>query len=331
MPILLCVFLDRQVQRMSFLNKLCGLIVLAGTATFTMGITSIAELFGLKPTAHYKGSIRTRLKQNHERKVVVKPIKAMTFAELFEKKSEILSRNEQVPAHLIIHPSMNKKQKKCRKYALARYIMANKERAIKYVERLIVLCEDLAQKGSLILELADLNFACNHLQEALKGYTEFVSLYPSDDHTEHALYQQLLCTFNETLSYDRDQTKTEEALDIARTFLEREALYTTYADKVKAVQQRCEQKLVQNALYVAQFYLNRGSILAAHKRLEAAKLIAPDQIETVPEIQYTIASLEQQLDKYRIPRTVPTVPAETTPATIVAQAQEPQQKQAVQG
>ncbi len=163
---------------------------------------------------------------------------------------------------------------------------------IKYLERMITLCDKINQKAELIIELADAQLDQGFYDDAAKKYKEFMHLYPGNDLIEHASYKAILCTSQQLLSYDRDQSKTEETLELTKQFLERSDLFTLYKDKVIKIQNECYALLAQHEMYIGEFYLKQGDYNAAQGRLKA---IRSDWLPKVPEIALQLTSLESEL------------------------------------
>ncbi|MCK5632361.1 outer membrane protein assembly factor BamD [bacterium] len=177
-------------------------------------------------------------------------------------------------------PTVAKKEKKKRK-TLSTYdyetlkkekekflAKGNNDLAIKFIEKMVPLCTDLAELSGLMLELADLLFETSHLVKAERLYTEFVHLYPGHKQAEYASYKSILCSYWKTLDHFRDQSKTHETLALVDTFLQRKEIFTTYQKEVIEIQTSCQEKLLDSEVSIFNFYLQRGDLLAAKTRLE---------------------------------------------------------------
>ncbi|MCA9770407.1 outer membrane protein assembly factor BamD [Candidatus Dependentiae bacterium] len=166
------------------------------------------------------------------------------------------------------------------------------EGTIKYLQKMIPLCQDLKELRDIMLELADLLFDTGKLQEAEKLYREFSKLYPSDVNTEYTLYKAILCCFYKTLDTSRDQTKTQETLELVDQFLERERVFTHYTAEVKKIGSTCNQKLAEAQLSVIDFYIKRGNYQSAHHRIANVK---KEFLSAVPEIEVQLLHFEYKL------------------------------------
>ncbi len=181
---------------------------------------------------------------------------------------------------------------------VAKDVQINKENftiATRYLERLIVLCDvygSIDQKANLLLELADTYFKMAKYDDAQKEYWQFVELYPGNKQVEHAFYRAIVCLSNGILTPDRDQTKTEQAIEKADQFLERADVFTTYADKVRDIRLSACKTLVANQFDICHTNLKLGNYEGAQKRLE---LVRNQWISQVPEAEITLAQLEVQL------------------------------------
>ncbi len=162
----------------------------------------------------------------------------------------------------------------------------------KYLEQMIILCDNINEKAALIIELADILFAQQKLDDAAKWYTEFTHLYPGNKQMEHASYKAIVCCSKRILSVDRDQSLTEKTLELASAFLKRADVFTTYKKQVETIQKECYQVLAQSDCHIAAFYLKYGSYQAAERRL---KTIRNEWLDKVPEIGPQLTSLEVEL------------------------------------
>ncbi len=190
-----------------------------------------------------------------------KTISTMSFEELKNSKNQLLASN-------------------------------NKTIAIKYLEKMVPLCNDFEELKLIMLELADLLFDTGKLEKAGKMYTEFTKLYPGSDKVEYATYKNILCAFYSVFEVDRDQSKTKEALELTEQFLARSDLFTTYEKDVKNINKKCHEKLVESEINIFTFYMNKGSLTAAQKRLDG---IRKDFLPQLPSLEARFINLECQL------------------------------------
>ncbi len=163
---------------------------------------------------------------------------------------------------------------------------------IKCLNRMIVMCEDLAEKADLTLELADILFEQQQYEEAAKWYGEFTQAHPGNKKIEYASYRAIVCASKKMLSIDRDQSATEKTLELTQDFLKRSDVFKQYKKEVQQIQRHCYETLAQSDCNVAEFYLTYGNYQAAEQRL---KSIRSEWLEKAPAITPKLAHLEVEL------------------------------------
>jgi len=156
---------------------------------------------------------------------------------------------------------------------------------------MIKLCDDATAIGKHLLEIADLLCLDEQFSRAAQKYAEYVTLYPGGQNIEYALFKAIENSFACTLVSDRDQTKTEETLALAESFLKQDHL-TTYIDQVVAIRDKCYQKLAESEMSICAFYLNRGEFKPAEKRLNTLR---STWLPKLPTIEPSLISLETDL------------------------------------
>jgi len=168
-------------------------------------------------------------------------------------------------------------------------IAENKEIAIKYLEQMLKLCDNINKLAQHLVELADLLFDCSKFEKAGKIYTEFTNLYPGNQQIEFASYRAILCSFYQTLDAERDQTKTEETIQLTDNFLERVDIFRQYKDKVHKIRAACHQKLVASEINICTFYIKKNSFQSAQKRLDSLRM---EWLPKIPAVENQIIALE---------------------------------------
>lgn len=168
----------------------------------------------------------------------------------------------------------------------------NKQAAVKFLERMKTTCDDLAELRAVTLEYADILYDTRDFSTAGTIYQEFTKLYPGSERVEYAHYKAILCSFEQIQDAERDQTKTRETLDLTTTFLDKAALFVVYAPQVIDIANKCRQRLLENEISIANFYLNRGSTLSAQKRIEGMRTTFATAL---PSSESSILSLEIDL------------------------------------
>jgi outer membrane assembly lipoprotein YfiO len=163
--------------------------------------------------------------------------------------------------------------------------------AIKYLDQLMKLCNDITRLADHLLELSDLFFNNGQFQKAAHLYTQYCALYPGSEKQEYALYQSIVSSFACILPIDRDQTKTEETLALTELFLKQDH-FIQYKNEVTQVQMQCYKQLAASECNVCTFYLTRGKLNPAEKRL---KKIRSYWLPKIPTLEPDIIALEAQL------------------------------------
>lgn len=164
--------------------------------------------------------------------------------------------------------------------------------AIKYLEKMIPLCDDLGKKSVYILELADLYFDTGKLTDAENRYQEYVLLYPGEEEVKYAKYKMILCVHYMILDSDRDQERTQQTRKLAQEFLRDYEHFSPYAKEVHALLAASDKRLFDAEIYVCNFYLDNNCFKAAKQRLEKAAI---DFNGIVPEGAGIIQTVHDQL------------------------------------
>lgn len=208
----------------------------------------------------------------------------------------------------------------------------NKEMLLKVIERMIKLCDDAKELAQLTLQAGDLYFEKGYLTEAEQYYSEFSSIFQGNEKAEYASYRSIQCSFKRTHSFDRDQTKTEETIEMVNKFLEHQS-FKTYIKEVEEIRTECYKKIAEREIYVCDFYIKKGSLKAAERRLDTIK---SDWLSRVPEIAERVVMLEASVadlrkEKNMVIPTMSTVAAEAVELpeqedVEVAEAAEPANK-----
>jgi|GEM_PF-6163969 len=141
--------------------------------------------------------------------------------------------------------------------------------ALKYAEKMYAQCEEEQELIDLLLLCADLCVSQKNYKKASTLYNEFVRLYPRiPEKSAYAWYHAIICSENQqTTSNDRDQTVTQETIVLAESFLKQGELFAQHKPEVTEILERCRLRLVEHELYVVRFYLHRGNLPSAAKRL----------------------------------------------------------------
>jgi outer membrane assembly lipoprotein YfiO len=205
-------------------------------------------------------------------------------------KKWMTKRREPRKEHLTIS-QMNFHQLLQRKNELL--LEGDYEVAIKYLEKMFRLTENAEQLVFIMLEWAELLMKTGQYAKAEKLFDDFIKLYPGNEYVEQAFVKAIECSWEQTASFDRDQTKTEDTLNLIKQFETRSAIYTREnIERVSEFKHMCQQKLADSNLYVAQHYIGRGIYRSAHKRLDDAR---NNDLVTRPNIEPNLLKLEIEL------------------------------------
>jgi|GEM_PF-4939162 len=149
-------------------------------------------------------------------------------------------------------------------------VSQNKEGAVKIIEQMLRLCADMSTLAELILELADILYDDSKFEASLTAYKNFMEHYAGHQKFEYALFRAIQCSSRLVLHFDRDQTKTEETIALAETYLAEEDC-VTYRQEVERIKNDSLAHLFASELYTIEFYARTGKIAVAQKRLHEIK------------------------------------------------------------
>ena len=122
---------------------------------------------------------------------------------------------------------------------------------------------ELAKRA--LLSMADLQFTEKQYDQAASNYNEFRMLYPTDTEAPYCLYRIGMCFFNQTATYDRDQTNSAQAVQVLGQFV---SLYPTspYVTEAKTDIDVARSLIARQELSVAEFYIKNKKYKAACAR-----------------------------------------------------------------
>ncbi len=132
-----------------------------------------------------------------------------------------------------------------------------------------------------MLEYADTLYICQRYEKASRTYNELSNLYPGSDKVEYASYQAIVCSSLLILDAERDQTKTQETIELANQFLQRADIFTEYKAKVEEIKQKAMHTLAQSGFNICQFYINSYEYSQAQHRLDG---IRKDWLTKLPDM-----------------------------------------------
>jgi len=164
---------------------------------------------------------------------------------------------------------------------------------IRYLETMEAVCPDAENTAQIKLELADAYFEDGQLKKAEKKYTEYASLYQGGDKMAYAARQQVLCCHYQSLDPDRDQSKTEETIELIDLFVKQ---YDTsdHVAQMKEIRAKCRDKLAQSEMSIIKDLISRKRYPSAQKRIEYAQ---SEFISEFPNLEVTLAEFETKLQE----------------------------------
>lgn len=261
-------------------------------------LLSIALLF-LPSCQPLKNNVYTLKNTNKQpvlaHKQVQKPTISSPSVKTYKEQKELIKQKQKIknkihselPRHI---KDMNREELiKGREYCIELGYM---DLAIKYLERLIIVTENVNELKKYRIELADYYFEAGEFEKAGKLYAQYLEYYPGSIQREYVEYKIILCRFYATLQSDRDQSKTKETLILTQNYLEKSDIYTTYIQDVQQIQHASYIKLVEAETEIVQFYLRRNKYKAAENRLAHIK---NDYLRYAQEYEPNILKLEIQL------------------------------------
>lgn len=162
--------------------------------------------------------------------------------------------------------------------------------AIKYLERMLKLAENTDQIIYIMLEMAELLMQTRDYKKAEVLFSDFSRLYPGNEYAELAYRKAIECSWNQTLRFDRDQSKTEETLALIQEFNTRKEIYSSdTVEKVSEIKKWCDQKLAQSSISIAKNDLGLAKYKEVHKRVDDLRSIV---IVQVPDIEPALLEVE---------------------------------------
>ena len=149
-------------------------------------------------------------------------------------------------------------------------LVGNKEGAVKIIEQMLRLCADMGTLAELILELADVLYDDSRFEASLTAYKNFMEHYAGHQKFEYALFRSIQCSSRLVLHFDRDQTKTEETIELAEKYLAQEDC-VSHRQEVERIKNDCLTHLFASELYTIEFYARIGKMSVAQKRFAEIK------------------------------------------------------------
>lgn len=140
------------------------------------------------------------------------------------------------------------------------------QQAREYYQEMLENFPDTAYKAEAQFNIAESLYREGNYLEARFEYDKFLQLYPVHPLASRAQFQLGMCSQQQMLSYDRDQTHTHEALQAFR-LLRRKYPQDPLVPEAEAHIRTLREGLVMRELYVARFYYRKKAYQAAIGRL----------------------------------------------------------------
>ena len=141
------------------------------------------------------------------------------------------------------------------------------------------------------LATADSYFDKKKYDKAIACYQEIEKLHPKDDIIPYCIYQIGLSYYNQTSTFDRDQTYTRKALEEFKRLKQKFPDYKFMPQVDKSILQ-CRKNLAEQEFYVAEFYFKTKHYPAAEARYVTLIKEYPEFSEN-PEAQLKIAECQR--------------------------------------
>lgn len=173
----------------------------------------------------------------------------------------------------------------------------NYEDAQEFLAYFIQKHGDDAGIGNYKLKLAECLYQLEEYPAAKELYEHYARAYPSNELAESARYQAILAQFKQILPADLDQNATETTIQLCKDY-QYDLSNKNYRSEVNTIYNACINRLIEKEVYVYNFYLQRGSILSARKRLEYIKNIYLTKDNALePQYLYLECQLAQKENK----------------------------------
>ncbi|MDY0211817.1 MAG: outer membrane protein assembly factor BamD [Desulfuromonadaceae bacterium] len=136
-------------------------------------------------------------------------------------------------------------------------------------------------------KIADAQYAAGKTIEAIAGYENFLKQHPGHPQTREVLILLGKAHYSEILIEDRDQTATRNAL---ATFEQIQRNYPDEKDsaELEALIRQCKDRLADNELYIAAFYLKTKLYTPALERLKYLHQNYPSYTD-MPKAEFLLA------------------------------------------
>ncbi len=126
------------------------------------------------------------------------------------------------------------------------------------------------------LKIGESYYLDKKFEEAVSEYKQFLDYHPANKNKDMAKYRIGASLYNQMLSSDLDQSKTEEAMKQFKDLL-KDNPNSPYAPKSGEKIKKCIERLARHEYSIGNFYYRTGKYKAATKRLSGLLENYPDQ------------------------------------------------------
>lgn len=188
--------------------------------------------------------------------------------------------------------------REAKKYA--ELIQSDKHLISQYIERLLILSNDQAEKQTLRFELANYYFDKQDMKKAGRLFREYIRLYPGCKRRDQAEYKEILSRFHARVLPPRDQRKTMKVLRLTNNYIDSaNTQKRSYLKEIKEIQHTCQEDLFSYEYDIAYQYMIRKQFKAAETRLAyiRSELLSHLKEKEPMVLELEIAIAQQQTSK----------------------------------
>jgi len=140
--------------------------------------------------------------------------------------------------------------------------------------------------------------------KAIKEFEPFLSFFPRHEIADLVQYRLSMSYYDQMKPVEQDQNITVKAIDSFKKLV-RDYPDSRYASDALAKIDVCRGRLAQKELWVATYYLNQGTPVAARQRLEQLlkdyprSLVVPEALFRLGEVYAIEGRAQDSLDAFR--------------------------------
>lgn len=190
--------------------------------------------------------------------------------------------------------------------------MKNTDMVIRCAQRMLAVGNNQEEMRNLRLELAETFLEKQNYTEAERYALDYQKHYPGSTDARYAGYLAIKANFLSKLTADRDQTKTEVTIQLARDFLNKYPQDSEYRQSVQDMIEICYKDLITREINVIQSQINKykysrstTALTGAHKRITYIKdMLLPHVKTEEPHVIQMELKLAQMSGKQDVIRTL---------------------------